>query len=133
MAQPSTHTPVVSRARRVMVVDDNKDAAESLGVFLDSLGHEVRVEHDPQRALGAIEGGTFDVFVLDIGLPGMDGYALAQALRQRTPGRRATYIALTGYGSEGDRQRGDEAGFDHYLVKPADVDELARLVQHAAV
>ncbi|HEY1228849.1 MAG TPA: response regulator, partial [Ramlibacter sp.] len=132
MAQPTAHTPpVASRARRVMVVDDNKDAAESLGVFLDSLGHEVRVEHSPSRALDALDDGAFDVFVLDIGLPGMDGYALARELRQRTPRRESTYIALTGYGSDADRQRGDDAGFDHYLVKPADLDELARLVQHA--
>ncbi|MES2940548.1 MAG: PAS domain S-box protein [Pseudomonadota bacterium] len=124
-----THTPQASQARRVMVVDDNKDAADTLGMLLESLGHEVRVTHDPAQALQAVGDAPADVFILDIGLPGMDGYALAQRLRAHPNGGAATYIALTGYGSTHDRQRGDEAGFEHYLVKPADLGELARLLQ----
>jgi CheY-like chemotaxis protein len=114
-----------------MVVDDNRDAAETLGMFLDSLGHVARVEHDPMRAISAVQEGRFDVFVLDIGLPVLDGYSLARQLRAHAGGRQAKYVALTGYGSDNDRQRGEEAGFDHYLVKPADLDELARLLQNA--
>jgi PAS domain S-box-containing protein len=114
--------------QRVMVVDDNRDAAETLGTLLESLGHDVRVTHDPEQALEAVCDAPCDVFILDIGLPGMDGYALARRLHAHPHGRAATYIALTGYGSPQDKQRGDEAGFDHFLVKPADPDVLARLL-----
>ncbi len=113
----------------VLLVDDNQDAAETLGLLLESLGHEVRLAHDPAHALAAMEAAAFDAFVLDIGLPGMDGYALARELRARGKGRPAIFIALTGYGSANDRQRGGDAGFDHYLVKPADLEELARVLQ----
>jgi PAS domain S-box-containing protein len=118
-----------SRSRRIMVVDDNKDAAETLGMLLESLGHEVRVSHDSAKALAALGEAPSDVFILDIGLPGMDGYTLARHMRAHANGGAATYIALTGYGSTKDKQRGDEAGFDHYLVKPAELDELVRLLQ----
>ena len=111
-----------------MVVDDNRDAAESLGALLQSLGHEVRVTHDPEQALRAVAEAPSDVFILDIGLPGMDGYELARRLRGQTDGCLATFIALTGYGSMQDKQRGDEAGFEHYLVKPADPEVWARLL-----
>lgn len=127
--QPRPAIAQASRALRILVVDDNRDAAETLGMLLESLGHAVRVVHDPAQALEAAQGAVFDAFVLDIGLPGMDGYALARLLRGRLQGSAATFIALTGYGSAADRQRGSEAGFDHYLVKPADLDELVRLLQ----
>nr|WP_255553593.1 response regulator [Caenimonas aquaedulcis] len=112
-----------------MVVDDNTDAAETLGMLLESLGHHATVIHDPAKALEAAAHAAFDAFVLDIGLPGMDGYALATRLRAHERCGAATFIALTGYGTEDDRRRGSEAGFDHYLVKPADLGELARLLQ----
>lgn len=118
-----------AHARRVMVVDDNKDAADTLGMLLESLGHEVRVLHDPAQALDAVAAAPVDVFILDIGLPGMDGYALSRRLRAHPHASSATYIALTGYGSTHDRQRGSDAGFERYLVKPADLAELARLLQ----
>jgi CheY-like chemotaxis protein len=140
-ASPPPEAPLPHRAgasaaspsRRVMVVDDNKDAAETLGMLLESLGHEVRVAHDSAQALEAVRGAAQDVFILDIGLPGMDGYTLARHLRAHPNGSAATYIALTGYGSTQDRQRGGAAGFDHYLVKPAEFGELMRLLEpHAA-
>lgn len=117
------------RALRVMVVDDNRDAAETLDMLLETLGHDVRVMHDPEQAIEAARSASFDAFILDIGLPGMNGYALARHLRAQPNGRAATFIALTGYGSSHDKQRGQEAGFDHYLVKPADLGELADLLQ----
>jgi len=122
--------PGAGRLRRVFVVDDNRDAAESLGMLLESLGHEVCVLNDPAEALDAVRQAPVDVFVLDIGLPGMDGYALARHLRAHANGRDATFIALSGYGSAEDKDRGGDAGFDHYLVKPADGDTLERLLQH---
>jgi PAS domain S-box-containing protein len=118
-----------SRSRRVMVVDDNKDAADALGMLLKNGGHEVRVARDSAEALGAVRDAPSDVFILDIGLPGMDGYELAGHLRAHPNGRAATYIALTGYGSAQDKQRGADAGFDHYLVKPAEFGELMRLLE----
>jgi DNA-binding response OmpR family regulator len=72
---------------------------------------------------------TFDAYVLDIGLPGLDGNALARRIRAHAPAAAATIIALTGYGSATDRQRGEEAGFDHYIVKPADLEQLVGLLQ----
>lgn len=126
---PQAVLPRAARALRLMVVDDNRDAAETLGMLLGSLGHEVRVLHDSAQALAAAGEGPFDAFVLDIGLPDMDGYTLARHLRAHPNGSAATFVALTGYGSTGDRQRGDEAGFDHYLVKPADLAELARVLE----
>jgi PAS domain S-box-containing protein len=130
-AQQRSEPARAAQGLRMMVVDDNKDAAETLGMLLESLGHEVHVMHDPQQALEAIGAGAVDVFVLDIGLPGMDGYALARQLRAHGNARGATFIALTGYGSAEDRQRGSDAGFDHFLVKPADIGELARLLPQA--
>ena len=112
-----------------MIVDDNKDAAETLGMFLESLGHEVRVIHDPAQALAAAKDFPFNAFVLDIGLPGMDGYTLARLLRAQSNGTAATFVALTGYGSADDKHRGNDAGFDHHLVKPADLGELARVLE----
>nr|WP_269117410.1 PAS domain S-box protein [Ramlibacter monticola] len=121
--------PRASRRLRILVVDDNQDAAETLGMLLETLGHEVHLAHDSARALDAAAKGAFDAYVLDIGLPGLDGYELARRLRAQASGVAATFIALTGYGSADDKHRGDQAGFDHYLVKPADLGELARLLQ----
>jgi signal transduction histidine kinase len=129
VAALSPPLPRASRRLRVLVVDDNKDAAETLGLLLETLGHEVHVAHDSASALEAAKGGAFDAYVLDIGLPGMDGFVLARQLRAEGSGVAATFIALTGYGGSDDRHRGQEAGFDHYLVKPADAAELATLLQ----
>jgi PAS domain S-box-containing protein len=125
---PRSELQPAARALRVMIVDDNEDAAETLGMLLESLGHHVRVLHDSAQALAAVKDATFDVFILDIGLPGMDGYTLARHLRSHAPASSAKFLALTGYGSAADKHRGDDAGFDHYLVKPADIGALARLL-----
>ncbi|WP_240787005.1 PAS domain-containing hybrid sensor histidine kinase/response regulator [Ramlibacter rhizophilus] len=121
--------PAASRKLRILVVDDNQDAADTLGLLLESLGHEVQLAHDSARALELVGHDAFDACVLDIGLPGLDGYALARRLRAQPSNADVTLIALTGYGSAADRKKGDDAGFDHYRVKPADLGELARLLQ----
>jgi signal transduction histidine kinase/ActR/RegA family two-component response regulator len=113
--------------RRILVVDDNADAADLLGMLLSAGGHHVRIAHDPVGALAIAAGFDPDIALLDIGLPVMDGYELGLQLRERTrPGCRL--IALTGYGQESDRKRSEEAGFDSHLVKPIDSEQLLQLV-----
>jgi CheY-like chemotaxis protein len=106
--------------RRVLVVDDNEDFANSLAVILRSLDNEVRVAHDGEAALALVQDWQPDVGFLDIGLPKLNGYDLARALRARATTARITLVAVTGWGQENDRQRAFDAGFDQHLVKPAD-------------
>ncbi len=115
-------------SRRVLVVDDNADGAEMLAEFLRAEGHEVRTAHDGPAALQAAESFRPEVVFLDIGLPRMDGYEIARRLRQQAELKSSFLVALTGYGQEEDRRRTEEAGFDAHLVKPADPDELQRLL-----
>ena len=116
--------------RRVMVVDDNVDAAESLAEALRLMGHEVTVFNGPLDVLA--QGGgdlhALDVAILDIGLPGMSGYELAQRLRQAQPESDCLFVALTGYGQAEDRARSQEAGFHAHMVKPVDLEALDRLL-----
>ena len=108
----------------IMVVDDNVDAAETLGLLLEASGHRVSIEHDPQRALERARTEAPQVCLLDIGLPGMDGYELARRLRAQPATRHALLVAITGYGQDSDRRLAAEAGFDRHLVKPIDLDSL---------
>jgi PAS domain S-box-containing protein len=111
---------------RVLVVDDNVDAARTLGHLLGLLGHEVRVAHDGPSALATFAKAPPELVFIDIGLPGMDGYALASALR--APGvAPVSLVAVTGYGRHEDVQRSVECGFDHHLVKPVDLPALRRI------
>jgi PAS domain S-box-containing protein len=119
--------------RRVLVVDDNRDAAATLARFLALSGHDVRTAHDGKAALAAARTFRPEVVLLDISLPGMDGYQVARQLRERDGDGRALLAALTGYGQEEDRRRSHEAGFDAHLVKPADPDELLALIARCAV
>jgi PAS domain S-box-containing protein len=113
---------------RVLVVDDNQDAADSLALLLQLAGQEVRVAYDGQAALALAPEFRPAMAFLDIGMPGMDGYEVGRRLRQ-LPGMEAlVLVALTGWGQEEDRRRSKEAGFDHHLVKPAEADELNRLL-----
>jgi len=116
---------------RVLLVDDNADAVETLALALGAQGHDVKIAHDPATALGLIDGFKPDVAVLDIGLPVMDGYELAVRLRQQLGGHTCRLFALTGYSQESDRRRSVEAGFELHLVKPVDVDRLITLVNGA--
>jgi CheY-like chemotaxis protein/anti-sigma regulatory factor (Ser/Thr protein kinase) len=105
---------------RILIVDDNRDAADSLGMLLKYLGADVTTVHDGPAALEALGSYRPSVMLLDIGMPGMDGYELARRTRQQPEGRQVTLIALTGWGQEEDRRRSREAGIDYHLVKPVD-------------
>ena len=108
---------------RVLVVDDNRDIASGLAAVLKLLGCVTHVAHDGPSALAAVPSFDPDLALLDIGLPGMDGYALARHLRVHA-GAAMRLVALTGYGQESDEQRSLEAGFDEHVVKPIEVDTL---------
>jgi PAS domain S-box-containing protein len=118
----------VAAARRILVVDDNEDVADTLALLLRQGGHEVRVAHDGPAALEAARAYQPEVVLLDIGLPGMTGYEVAQHLRQQPPANLTLLIALTGYGQDEDRRRSSEAGFDLHLTKPVDPADLKRLL-----
>jgi CheY-like chemotaxis protein len=115
---------------RVLLIEDNPDAAESLRLLLALYGHEVAVAHTGQAGLDLARAFRPDVVVCDLGLPGgMDGYAVARALRADPELAGVTAVALSGYGQEEDRRRARQAGFDHHLTKPAPPEELQRLLR----
>jgi PAS domain S-box-containing protein len=116
------------RRRHILVVDDNRDAADSLAELLRMVGHDVVLAHDGAQALEVAAANHPDTVLLDIGLPGMDGYEVARRLRERPDLARARLIALTGYGQASDRQATTDAGFEAHLVKPVDFVELERLL-----
>ncbi len=120
-APPGAGPPTPATApRRILVVDDIMDIAESTAMLLRMWGHEVRLAHNGPEAIQAAAEFRPDAVVLDIGLPGMSGYEVARHLRQRPEFHRTLLIAVTGYGQEEDRRRTDEAGFDRHLTKPVD-------------
>ena len=108
------------RPMKVLVVDDHRDGAESMSALLALQGHEVRMAHDGESALAAADAFRPDVMLLDIGLPLLSGYEVCRRLRQEAWGRQITVIALTGWGDQDAVKKGEEAGFDHHLVKPVD-------------
>lgn len=112
---------------RVLVVDDSVDSAETLGELLKIWGHDVRLAHDGPGAVAAARDYRPEVVLLDIGLPGMDGFAVAAQLRKEGIGGRML-VALTGYGEKQDRDKAQQVGFDHHLVKPIDPDTLQKLL-----
>ena len=115
-------------ARRVLVVDDNRDAAEMISLLLSRAGHQVEIAADASQALSTADAFRPQVAILDIGLPVMDGYALGRELRARLGSATPVLIALTGYGQEQDQRRSAEAGFASHLVKPVDARQLVHLV-----
>lgn len=112
----------------ILVVDDNRDAAESIGMLLGHLGAEVRVAEDGIQALAAFTVCRPNIVFLDIGMPGMDGYELARRMRAMPADPPVTLVALTGWGQDDDRKRVLGAGFDHHLVKPAQIGALQTLL-----
>lgn len=118
----------VAAARKVLVVDDNADSADSLAAVLRLSGHEVQVAGDGQRALELAASMRPDTVLLDIGLPHMDGYEVARRLRALPGLAEVQLIALTGYAQDADRRAASDAGFEQHLTKPVDLDELARII-----
>ena len=120
--------PQRDKRLRLLVVDDNTDAADMLGAFMESVGHHVTIEHEAARAIERVRANPPDACLLDIGLPDMDGNQLARTLRSMPRMSAATLIAVTGYGKKFDRDTSIAAGFDYYFVKPADPVELIGLL-----
>jgi PAS domain S-box-containing protein len=118
----------IPRTRRIMVVDDNRDAADSLGMLLRFLGADVHIAYDGQSALESLRICRPAVVLLDLGMPGLDGFEVARRVRQDPDFCKVTLVALSGWGQEEDRQRAREAGFDHHLVKPIDLGGLQALL-----
>ena len=120
----------MSATRRVLVVDDNTDAADSLAMLLQVRGDEVRVAYDGEQALFAEQEFKPDVLLLDIGMPKLSGYDVARRVRDAR-GPDVFIVAITGWGQEEDRQRAREAGFDHHFTKPVDYAVLLDLIDKA--
>jgi signal transduction histidine kinase/ActR/RegA family two-component response regulator len=122
--------PHKSRRCDLIVADDNADALQSLAMLLEIEGHTVRVAPDGAAALALVQQKAPDVMLLDIGMPGLNGYEVASRVRELEGGEHITLVALTGWGQPADRARASEAGFDHHLTKPIDYDELADILTH---
>jgi PAS domain S-box-containing protein len=118
-------------AKRVMVVDDNRDAAETLAALLGQLGHEVLVANDGHQALRMMAGYAPQLVFLDLGMPGLSGYEVAEAIRRDPRHAGVRLVALTGWGGEADRERTARAGFDHHLTKPATADAIEEVLSKA--
>jgi CheY-like chemotaxis protein len=133
VAQPLPRAARASRPvpHRILVVEDNVDSAEAMLLLLRQSGHEVMTVNDGAEAVGVARVFRPDVILLDIGLPGMDGYELAGKLRGMAETRDARMIAVSGYGQQKDRQRSTDAGFDLHLVKPVDPSRLREAIDAA--
>lgn len=114
--------------RKILVVDDNEDAAESLAALLSINGHDTRMAHDGNNAVKVAEGFRPDIVFLDIGMPMLDGHETAKLIRQQPWGKEMVLVALTGWGQSEDRRRSKDAGFNHHLVKPADPEVVEKLL-----
>src|SRR5262249_11514831 len=133
MQQPAPEAPVTrqvarARQRRILAVDDNRDAADSLTLMLRIMGHETRTAYDGLEAVQAAAIFKPEVILLDIGLPKMNGYEAARHIRQQPWGKDVVLLAITGWGQEEDKRRALEAGFDHHLTKPVEGAALERLL-----
>ena len=116
--------------RHVLVVEDHEDAREAVRCLLEVRGHQVQVAADgPEAVATALGSAPPDVVLVDIGIPGMDGYEVARHIRAAEAGKSMMLVAVTGYGQPAHRQRALESGFDAHMVKPIDPDELYRLLE----
>jgi signal transduction histidine kinase len=128
-ASSAAAPPATVTRRRVLIADDNRDSAETLAMLLRVDGHEVAIAHDGSAALATFGGFAPDVVLLDIGMPGANGYEVAQRIRHSGPGAHIKLIAITGWGQESDKERAFAAGFDHHLTKPVDPRQLNALLE----
>jgi CheY-like chemotaxis protein len=124
--------PAAPRPRRILVVEDSADARETLSMLLRLSGHEVETSEDAAEGLEKLAAFAPDVMLVDIGLPGMDGYDLARHVRARPEARGVALIALSGYGQVEDRDRAQSAGFDLHLTKPVDPERLKKALGEIA-
>ncbi|HYD76111.1 ATP-binding protein [Ramlibacter sp.] len=131
-ASEPARTPAEAEGPTVLVVDDNRDAADSLGTMLDMMGASTRVVYGGPDALAAAQEQAPQLVLLDLGMPGMDGYEVVRRLAAHPERRRMHVVALTGWGQAEDRQRTREAGFDEHLVKPAEIDALQDLLRRVS-
>jgi len=125
---PASAAPPTGPSLQVLVVDDNVDAALSLGDLLEAYGHDVRTAHTGPTAVAAASEYNPDVVLLDIGLPELDGWQVAQRIRQQPTHQNTVLVAMTGYGQESDREQSLAAGFNHHLVKPADFRKVLEIL-----
>ena len=128
---PSSTDSPSAGGQRVMLVDDNVDAVESMEILLQAFGYEVATAVHPDLALAQLEAFAPAAAVIDIGLPGMDGYQLAAEIRRRLAGKPMRLIAFTGYGGADDVARARAAGFDAHLVKPVEIERLLAALEAA--
>ena len=123
-----SRVPTSASARRILVVDDNEDSAESLVILLRTMGHEVIMAHDGLEAVDLALSFRPDVALLDIGLPKLNGLEAARRIRKQVSSGEMVLVALTGWGQDEDRRRSKEAGFDHHLTKPVEFATLEKLI-----
>lgn len=129
MNAQETSSSTTDTTLRVLVVDDNKDSAQTLGMMLKIMGNDVRTAHDGLEAIEQAADYRPHVILLDLGMPKLNGYDVCRRIREQDWGCDMMIIALTGWGQAEDRQRTKEAGFDHHLVKPVDVAKLNELLE----
>jgi CheY-like chemotaxis protein len=129
---PAETSKSATRSLRVLVADDNVDTADTMAMLITTLGHDVRKAYDGPASLEAALDYRPDIMLLDIGLPGLDGYQLAKRIRGQAALQDVVLVALTGYGHESARQRSLGAGFDHHLTKPHDLKQLEQILASAS-
>jgi CheY-like chemotaxis protein len=131
LRRPAADKDIAADNRRVLVVDDNRDGADMLGMVLEADGFTVAIAYDGSEAVEAVQKSRPDIILMDIGMPGMDGYEAIRHIRRQSGGKDILMIALTGWGQEGAKRLVAEAGFDHHLIKPVDFHVLKNLLAHA--
>jgi CheY-like chemotaxis protein len=121
---PKADAPCTRERCRTLVVDDNRDSADTLAMMIELLGHQVKRAYDPHEVEAIVEAYRPEIVFLDVGMPGLSGYDLARVLRAREDGDNMLLVAVTGWGQPEDRKRTREAGFDRHLVKPVELDDI---------
>src|SRR6185437_6607846 len=127
--EPASPTSALQVSRRILIADDNKDAADSLAILLRMDGHDIVVVHDGRLAMSTIESFRPEIALLDVGMPGLDGYEVARHVRQCPLGTMITLIAVTGWGQASDKARATAAGFDHHFTEPVEPEALIRMLR----